>query len=234
MAEISSIPGPPSPSVPPIYKSDPNSFEYTMDNIGHNWDPVLQLSSSSHAESNLDQQRATPGPPSKHDELISDSPSPPPRPSTPCINHPNNSDETSTQNISTHTNLRSQIFRANSASKEQSDRSTSISQLPRRPNSTSARNAPSEATASRNPNSLAVQVDSMPRHSQMATARDGPGTPKDPEALRELALLGNNYSTSDNDNIDPRLRPGAEVMVTDQFIQVRRSSTIHPKFRPPR
>jgi len=53
----------------------------------------------------------------------------------------------------------------------------------------------------------------------MATARDGPGTPKDPEALRELALLGNNYSTSDNDNIDPRLRPGAEVMVTDQFIQ---------------
>merc|ERR1711939_77871 len=74
--------------VPPIYKSDPNSFEYTMDNIGHNWDPVLQLSSSSHAESNLDQQRATPGPPSKHDELISDSPSPPPRPSTPCINHP--------------------------------------------------------------------------------------------------------------------------------------------------
>jgi len=74
----------------------------------------------------------------------------------------------------------------------------------------------------------------MPRHSQMATARDGPGTPKDPEALRELALLGNNYSTSDNDNIDPRLRPGAEVMVTDQFIQVRRSSTIHPKFRPPR
>merc|ERR1711939_807930 len=149
-------------------------------------------------------------------------------------NHPNNSDETSTQNISTHTNLRSQIFRANSASKEQSDRSTSISQLPRRPNSTSARNAPSEATASRNPNSLAVQVDSMPRHSQMATARDGPGTPKDPEALRELALLDNNYSTSDNDNIDPRLRPGAEVMVTDQFIQVRRSSTIHPKFRPPR
>lgn len=226
MADISSIPGQPSLIDPSIYKSNPNSFEHTMDNIGHDdWDPFPQLSSSSHAESHLDQQRATPGPPSKHDELISDSPSQLPRPSTPRINHPNSSDETSTQNISTHTNLRSQIFTSNSAFEEQSDRSTSTSRLPQRSNSTSARNAPSEATASRNPNSLAVQVDSVPRTSQMATARDRPGTSRDPEALRDLALLGNNYSTPD-DNLDPRLR--LEATVDDQFVQVRRSPTIQP------